>query len=350
MRRTPALFAVFFFLASIFSGISSAQEPLSFSWDVPKKVDEKTVFFGERTRLEGPGDLEPRSFPDEKSYAWRLMEQGNNFLVAGRFEEAVVAFAKCYEVPGPTRVLSGFKLVEAEEKLGRWDEAIAVLEDMKQRYLVSTKEFGEAARIRAELEDGKRKSLPVEKPGKVTGREWLMELQTQRMKFVLQGMEVLRMHGVPLKEPAQSYVFRLDEYFIAHPEAPAEDPAAALAVVVYEADEDSRLPIDRWKLHPDYLPEEEQNKLVDTKDKLNGAQWIRMTHNQKMDYVLGAMEVLKGQNVPMQKSVYAYVYAADQLFTDKPELLASDSVVTLASILYEAEPDARDVLEAIRLR
>ena len=354
----PAFLAVFF-LFQIFACPLYAQSRSAPSWDAPKKVDENTVFFGEKKSLlagQSGNSLNERLEPQagEKSYAWRLLEQGNNFLLAGHLEKASAAFAKCYEVGGPTRVLSGFKRLEALQKLGRWDEALAVLEDLKQKYLVSTKEFGEAVRIRANLEDAKRKSLPTQKPAKLTGREWLLGLQPERMKFVLQGMDILRAHNIPLKEPAHKYAFRLDEYYIAHPEAPADDPAEALAVVIYELDQDARLPIDRWRLSSSG-PGVRSSEAVPTPSfglptALSGAEWVRFTHNEKMDYILDAVQVLKAQNVPLQKTVYAYVYAADQLFTNKPELSASDSVVTLASILFDTEPEAREVLEAIRFK
>ena len=320
-------------------------------WDAPKKVDEKTVLFGEKERpFEAVDAEEDEPQPGDKSYAWRLMELGNNFLLAGHLEKAAAAFSKVYEIGGPTRVLSGFKLIEADQKLGRLNDAIAVLEDMKEKYLVSTKEFGEAARLRIELEDAKRKSITEQKPARLKGREWLLMLQPQRMKYTLDGMEVLRAHGVPVKEPAQSYVFLLDEYFIAQSEAPADDPASALAVVIYERDADARLPIDRWRRDPQWVPASVEGASPAAKGAFSGADWILLTHNDKMTYVLGAMEVLKTQNVPLQKSPYAYEYEVDQLFTDKPELSASDSVVTLASVLYDTEPEAREVLEAVRLK
>lgn len=344
-------FLAAFFLFQLLASPSFAQNRSTIPWDPPKKVDQNTVFFGEKKptdTIADVGDLEPK--PGDKSYAWRLLEQGNNFLLAGHLEKAAAAFSRCYEIGGPTRVLSGFKLIETDEKLGRLEEAIAVLEDMKQKYLVSTKEFGQAVRVRAELEDAKRKTAVEKKPAQLKGREWLFMLQPQRMKYVLDGMEMLRTHGVPLKEPAQQYVFLLDEYFIAFPEAPADDPAPALAVVVYERDPEARLPIDRWRLDPQWVPAAVEGTVPQPKERLTGAEWVLLTHNDKMSYVLGAMEVLKAQNVPLQKSPYAYEYEVDQLFTDKPEFSASDSVVTLASVLYESESEAREVLEALRLQ
>ena len=344
-------FLAAFLLFPFFASPVFAQTRSTIPWDSPKKVDEKTVLFGEKGSSSGMAeadDSEPK--PGDKSYAWRLLERGNNFFLAGHMEKAAAAFSKCYGIEGPTRVLSGFKLIEAYEKLGRVDEAIAVLEEMKQKYLVSTKEFGEAVRIRAGLEDAKRRSVIENKLVQLTGHEWLLMLQPARMKYVLGAMEVLRTHGIPLKEPAHSYAFLLDEYFIAHSDSSADDAPAVLAVVIYERDSEARLPIDRWRRDPSWLPPAEKKAASEPEERLTGAEWVLLTHADKLSYVLGAMEILKAQNVPMQKSPYAYEYAVDQLFTDKPELSASDSVVTLASILYDSEPEAREVLEAIRLK
>ncbi len=343
--KIACFFSVFFLFVILIRPLF-AETRSSIPWDSPKKVGETTVFFGENESAAHPELVEPQ--PGDKSYPWYLLEMGNNFLLAGHLEKAAAAFSKCYEVGGPTRVLSGFKLIEADEKLGRLDEALLALEDMKQKYLASAKEFGEANRIRAELEDKKRRAVPALKPSKLIGRLWLLQLSPQRMKYVLEAMEVLRTHGVPLKELAQKYAFRLDEYFIARPEQPADNPAEALAAVIYEADPEARVPIDRWRLNPDLLPNVQEIAPERNKKKFTGAEWTFLTHREKKNYVLGAMEVLKNQNVPMSKSAYAYEYVVDQLFTDKPELSAADSVVTLASILYKTEPEAREVLEAIR--
>ena len=74
-----------------------------------------------------------------------------------------------------------------------------------------------------------------------------------------------------------------------------------------------------------------------------------MVHHDKLEYVAGAMTGLQNQHVPMKRSLYAYVDALDKLFTEAPELPASDSVAALASLLYRSEPQAKEVLDALRL-
>ena len=337
-----------FLLAGIFLSLAGPAAKAAPAWDPPKPVSENTVFFGEKGPAgQSNGLVEAgQPAPDDKSYPWYWLEKGNGFLLAGHAQKAAVAFENAYAIGGPTRVLSGFKLVEAYETLGRVDEAIAVLEQMRKKYLVSNQEFGQANLLRARLEDQKRKKDWIPPPSPLVGREWLLWTSPERMRYVLDAMEVLRSHGVPLNEPAQKYVFLLDEYFIARPEEPAHDAPEVLARIVYENDSEARVPVDRWRINPKGTlapPPPDEAK------KFSGAEWITMVHEDKMNYVLGAMAVLKNQQVPMQRSAQAYEYALDELFTRQPELLASDSVVALGSILYDTEPEAREILEALRL-
>ena len=342
LRFRPA-FCCFFILA----GAPAFAQEAPPAWNAPKPVDENTVFFGEPPREEIDAS---RIKPGDKGYAWYWLDKGNSFLLAQKAENAASAFAKAYSDGGTTRVLSGFKLVETYESLGRLEAAVAVLEEMRKKYLVSNEEFGRAQLIRQRLEDQIRQNAAVPPPPAFDGRQWLLQTQTERMKYVVDAAGTLRGHGVPLKDWPQRYVFLLDEYFIVHPEESAENGAEVLARLVYETDRETRIPIDRWRINPDATQIAEQAPEGDGRNRFTGAEWTVLTHEYKMQYVSGAMEMLKNQQVPMQKTAYAYEYEVDQLFTDKPELDATDSVVTLASVLYDTEPEAHEVLEALRLK
>ena len=176
------------------------------AWSSPKPVDENTVFFGEEERTRLVDTSQP--VPGDKSYPWYWLQKGNNFLLAQQQDKAAAAFAKSYAVGGPTRVLSGFKLVETDEMLGRLEEAIAVLEEMKKKYLVSNQELGQARLVLTRLLDQKRKMAEAPPTPAFTGRAWLLQLTDRRMKYTLDAMETLRSHGIPLKESAQKYIFR----------------------------------------------------------------------------------------------------------------------------------------------
>ena len=319
----------------------------AYSWDVPRAVDPNTVFFGEPEREKKPLTNAPA--PSDKSYPWYCLEKGNAHFLAREYERAAIYFKAAFEVPGPTRVLSGFRLVETYDKLGRPDPALEVLAEMERRYLVSPREFAEAKHIQMALLDQKRKGLVEKIKPPFTGREWVRQLQPWRLRYVLDAMDELRRHGIPLKESAQGYTFLLDEYFLARPDAPAGDAAEAFAEFLYDHDADARLAIDRWRMNPEGTVTEEAKAFDRRPNKLTGAEWITMVQQDKLDYVSGAIEVLKNQRVPMEKGAYAYADALDKLFTENPELPASDSVVALGSLLRNTEPEAREVLEALRL-
>ncbi len=317
-------------------------------WDEPAPVDPNTVFFGEVPDPEKT--LPGRPDPEDKSYPWYFLEKGNKHFLAGELEKAEASYREAYSVPGSTRVLSGFKLVETLQKMGRVDSALETLDQLTKNYLVSTRESEEARHLRTALLDEKRKGAVETKTPPLTGRQWSLQISEWRVKFVLKGMDNLRLHGVPLKESYQKYVFLLDEYFLAHPDADASDPSTVLAGIVYERDASARIPIDSWRADPDSVPPPEIVQADGPPKKIIGGEWITMTFNEKRDYVEGAMTALQNQRVPMKKSLYGYVDALDKFFTQNPDLPASNSVVALASFLYRSESDARQVLEALRLQ
>lgn len=320
-----------------------------FSWDSPKPIDPNTTLLTEieRTPKEIPG--QPKS--TDKSYAWYCLEKGNRFLADGDKAKAAAFFREAYQTPSPARVISGFKLVDTLDEMGLLEEAIRVLEEMNDKFLVSTREYGEAKKVRMRLEDKKRLlTSKVSTPIKMSGKDWLYQVSTWRNEYTLQAMDVLRKYEIPMMYPAYHYTFLMDEYFLKNPDASADNGAEVLAGLIYQENMAAREAIDRWRQNPSAPPSPiVAAKLVELEGKMRGSDWVRMVHHDKMKYVSEAMEVLKKQGVPMQKSNYAYVYAVDDLFTDKPELPANDSVVALATILYETEPEARRILEALRL-
>ena len=72
--------------------------------------------------------------------AWDHIGNGNASFKAGDYEKAAVAYEKAYSVGKTQRHVSGFHLAETYEKLGRYDDAIAILDNMiKNR---ETNEYG----------------------------------------------------------------------------------------------------------------------------------------------------------------------------------------------------------------
>ncbi len=341
MRFLTALVCALVLIPSATLGARS-----SYTWDPAAPVDTNTLLFGESPRVKK--ELSDVPDPSEKSYPWYCLEKGNDHFLNREYEKASIYFKAAYAVPGPTRVMSGFRLIDAYQKLDWVDLALDVLDGMEKKYLVSSREFREATRLRMELVDRKRRGIRPRKLAPLTGREWVLKLQEWRLRYVLGAMDKLRRHGVPLKEEAQGYGFLLDEYFIAHPETAADDAVKVLTDLVYERDIDARIPIDRWHGDPEGTVTEEA-KVQEDRPKFTGAEWVTLIHEDKMDYVSGALKVLINQRVPMEKNLYAYVDAMDMFFTEKPEFPAYDSVKALATILYETEPEARKMIDVLRL-
>ena len=346
MRLRALAIAVLLSLQAAWA-FSDIEHTSTYNWDAPKTVNVNTVFFHEKIRPKKELSGAPEAA--DKSYPWYCLKKGDEHFLNKEYEKAAIYFKAAYLVPGPTRVLSGFKLIDTYDALNWADSALGILADMEKKYLVGYREFREAKRLRQMLEEKKRKGLLHKKIEPMIGREWLLQVSAWRLHWVLGAMDELRKHGIPLKESAQGYVFLLEEYFLAHPTLPAQDATQALADFVYERDEDSRLPIHRWRMNPEATVTEEAKAFEMAPNKLTGAEWITMTHDDKMQYIQEAMETLKNQHVPMQKDVYAYTDALDKLFTEEPELPAYDSVVALASLLRDTEPQAAAILEALRL-
>ncbi len=336
-------------LWTLFSIPVWAETTQTIRWDAPKPVDPNTTLL---TELERPSkELPGQPKPSDKNYAWYNLEKGNSYLLAGDKEKAASFFREAYQTPSSARVVSGFKLIDTLEEMGFVDEAIRILDEMNEKFLVSTREYGEAKRVRMRLEDKKRQMGAVGAPrSKMLGKDWLYQVSTWRSQYALDAMEVLRRYEIPLEYPVYHYAFLMDEYFLKHPDVSADDGPEILAKLVYQEDPEARGAIDRWRQDPTAPPAPHvEARLADHKGRITGADWVTMVHDRKMKYTLEAMAVLEKQRVPMQKSAIAYNYAIDEFFTSKPELPAHDSVATLATILYNTEPEARRILEALRL-
>ena len=338
-------FLALLFILSASAALAANRSTLE--WEEPRPIDPNTVFFGEKIREKVV--LSEAPLPSDKKYPWYCLDKGNLHYLNREYDKSAVYFKAAFAIPGATRVMSGLRLIDAYQKLGWTELALETLNDLDDHYLGSTREFQEARRLRMELEDKKRRAAQPKKMPTMTGREWILKLQDWRYKYVLDAMEELRKHSIPFEEEVHAYVFYLDEYFTANPSVPADDAFKVLSDLVYERDEDARLAIDHWRINPEGTLTEEAKALERQKKKLSGMQWVTLVHQDKLDYVAEAMKVLRSQNVPLEKELYGYVSALDDLFTDKPELSASDSVKALASYLYENEPEARKVLEALRL-
>ncbi len=86
-----------------------------------------------------------RSIDESEGY----IRSGNSYFKIGRYEEAAQAYTKAYSVGD--RAVSGFKLAETYERLGKYDEAIALLDQMVQRRQLSELGIQDANSYKAKL-------------------------------------------------------------------------------------------------------------------------------------------------------------------------------------------------------
>ncbi len=98
-----------------------------------RSIDENKIYVGdEKPGLESASD-EASSFAktvEGLNEGWDNIGTGESYYRAGQYEEAVKAYKKAYDVDPGNRTLSGNKLINVYEKLSRYDEAIALVDEI----------------------------------------------------------------------------------------------------------------------------------------------------------------------------------------------------------------------------
>ncbi len=62
--------------------------------------------------------------------AWENIGIGNSYYQAGDYEKALESYRKAYAMDKGSQTFIGFKLIETYEKLKRYDDALAILDDI----------------------------------------------------------------------------------------------------------------------------------------------------------------------------------------------------------------------------
>ena len=89
---------------------------------------------------------------------WDQIGQGETFYRAGRYDEAVMAFKDAYDIDPRNRVMIGDKLIKAYEKVGKYDKAIAIVDDILNNHHLGERGIKEFNEIRSHLIETKNKS------------------------------------------------------------------------------------------------------------------------------------------------------------------------------------------------
>ncbi len=89
---------------------------------------------------------------------WKYIGIGDDLFNANRYAEAAEAYKKSYEIDRGGRPVSGFLLAETYEKMGKYDEAISLLDALIKDGVLSENGIQKANEIRARLLAAKNKS------------------------------------------------------------------------------------------------------------------------------------------------------------------------------------------------
>ena len=73
--------------------------------------------------------------------SWDNIGRGETFYREGKYQEAIAAFKKAYEIDPGNRILSGDKLIKAYEANQQYDEALLIVDD-----ILKTQPLGEYGR------------------------------------------------------------------------------------------------------------------------------------------------------------------------------------------------------------
>lgn len=125
--------------------------------------DGKGIFIGERRpeyKESDPSKWSPEMRESVESHerdikiiheSWEISRQGDNYFKMGRYEEALNAYKKAYEIGRGDESFFGKELLKAYEKLNRYDEALALLDELEVKYYKSEYGMKKAQEIRTRL-------------------------------------------------------------------------------------------------------------------------------------------------------------------------------------------------------
>lgn len=87
--------------------------------------------------------------------SWKNLSLANSHFKAGRYDDAIQAYKKAYEINSGNESFFGMELLKAHEKLGRFDDALALLDEIETKYYKNEYGMKKAQEIRERLLAGK---------------------------------------------------------------------------------------------------------------------------------------------------------------------------------------------------
>lgn len=126
-------------------------------------IDNKGIFVGDQKlapKVQQDTKIHPGILKDQQEHeaslraideSWEHIRLGNSHANGGRLEEAAEAYRIAYSIGGGSRAVSGLKLAMIYEKLDRYDEGIALLDEMIAKPYLSENGIRNANEIRGRL-------------------------------------------------------------------------------------------------------------------------------------------------------------------------------------------------------
>lgn len=114
------------------------------------KVDDRGIFVGEKSK-KIPGEPIQERIGKEIVEASENLSKGRDYFANGQYELAAEAFKSAYLPRYGEKAVGGLYLARSYEKLGRYDEGIALLDQMIQNGELSEKGILNANEIKSRL-------------------------------------------------------------------------------------------------------------------------------------------------------------------------------------------------------
>ena len=118
---------------------------------VVESIDEKGLFVGNKEKringIKGQYEAEVKAIHQSGEYIRSAM----SYMEAGEYDQAIIAYKKAYSLDPGSKVYVGLKLIEIYEEQQRYDDALAVLDDLSNLPNISEKGVKKFEEIRRRL-------------------------------------------------------------------------------------------------------------------------------------------------------------------------------------------------------
>ena len=125
-----------------------------------QRIDSQGIYVGPETQKSKENSI--NSVLKDINDASDHIHNGNEYVKSGQYERAIEAYKKAYAYSEnlPDGTMAGIMLIEVYEKMGRYDDGIALINEIDEKYYKSEYGHQKAATIRARLLAAKNQVTP----------------------------------------------------------------------------------------------------------------------------------------------------------------------------------------------